>query len=388
MNMAHTPDLRDIAGKADLLVGRQDGLHVLSHADAREPEFMARWRALADLSSEPNPFFEPWFLLPSLDAFAPRSSEVALLAFYRDGTLAGVMPVGKSRDYYGYPVPHAATWLHANAFYGAPLVALGCEEGFWTALFEHFDAHPGLALFLHLPHLDAAGPLNAALDLVLSRSGRPTATVARHERAMLASDASPEDYLATTLSKKHCKELQRQRRRLSEQGDLRLERRTGTYALDEWIAEFLALEAAGWKGAAGSALACHTATSAFCADTLRGAAHAGRLERLALRLDGKPIAMLTSFVCPPGSFGFKTAFDESFASFSPGMQLQIDNLATLERDDIAWSDSCAAEGHPMIDRLWTERRRLVSRNIAIGGPVRCAAFRQLMAYETRRRSQA
>jgi hypothetical protein len=41
----------------------------------------------------------------------------------------------------------------------------------------------------------------------------------------------------------------------------------------------------------------------------------------------------------------------------------------------------------MIERLWRDRRRIVSRNIAIGGPLRRAAFRLLMAWETRPRRQ-
>jgi hypothetical protein len=85
---------------------------------------------------------------------------------------------------------------------------------------------------------------------------------------------------------------------------------------------------------------------------------AGRLQLLALELDNRPIAMLVNFLAPPGSFSFKTAFDESFARFSPGVLLQIENLRILERPEIAWMDSCAAEQHPMIESLWAQRRTL------------------------------
>lgn len=67
------------------------------------------------------------------------------------------------------------------------------------------------------------------------------------------------------------------------------------------------------------------------------------------------------------------------------MLLQLENLGLLEREGVEWADSCAAQGHPMIERLWRDRRRIVSRNIAIGGPLRRAAFRLLMAWETRPR---
>jgi hypothetical protein len=112
------------------------------------------------------------------------------------------------------------------------------------------------------------------------------------------------------------------------------------------------------------------------------------LERLALKLDGKAIAMLATFLAPPGAYSFKTTFDEAYARFSPGLLLQLENLDLLTRPGIEWADSCAVEGHSMIERIWREKRRLVSRNIAIGGPLRRAAFRTLMAYETRGRTQA
>ncbi|WP_152434070.1 GNAT family N-acetyltransferase [Erythrobacter sp. THAF29] len=384
--MASAPSLTKEILSAGQTPGRRDAVRVISFEEARQQHFRSTWQQLADAATEPNPFFEQWFLLPSLKAFG--SNSISLFTTYADGTLVGLMPLGRTRSYYGYPIPHIATWLHANAFYGAPLVAKGHERDFWRSLFAYLDRQPGLALLAHLPHLDAEGPMDTALVEVLAEDRRDAALVNRNERAMLASDLSPEDYLAQSLSKKHTKELRRKRRRLSEQGDLAFERRDDAYAIDEWIAEFLALEAAGWKGDAGSALASDSETGKFSAEALRGAAHAGRLERTTLRLDGKPIAMLSSFVCPPGSFGFKTAFDETFQTYSPGMQLQIDNLAVLDRKDIEWLDSCAAEGHPMIDRLWTERRTLVTRNIAIGGRARRAIFSALMAFETRRRSKA
>jgi hypothetical protein len=94
--------------------------------------------------------------------------------------------------------------------------------------------------------------------------------------------------------------------------------------------------------------------------------------------------MLASFLTPPGAFSFKTAFDERFARFSPGVLLQRENLAVLDRADVLWSDSCAAADHPMIDHIWRERRSIGRLSIGIGGPARQAVFRRLLRRETRR----
>ena len=110
----------------------------------------------------------------------------------------------------------------------------------------------------------------------------------------------------------------------------------------------------------------------------------GRLERLDLALDGVPIAMLATLIAPPGAFSFKTAFDEHYARFSPGVLLQLENLAMLDRAGIEWTDSCAVQGHPMIDSLWRERRALGRFSIAIGGSARRAVFDRLVSHELSR----
>src|SRR3546814_13925702 len=87
----------------------------------------------------------------------------------------------------------------------------------------------------------------------------------------------------------------------------------------------------------------------------------------ALDLGGRPLAMLVHFLCPPGGFSFKTAFDEDYARFSPGVLLQQANLDLLDDPRIAWVDRCAAPGHPMIDSVWRERRALVWVHVPLVG---------------------
>jgi CelD/BcsL family acetyltransferase involved in cellulose biosynthesis len=349
--------------------------------DLDTPAETARWDALAQWASEPNPFHESWYLLPALRAFDP-DGEVTLLCLEAGGQLAGVLPVVRQTRYYGHPVRHWANWLHGNTFVGAPLVAQGFERAFWRELFAWCDGHPGGALFLHLSHIPAEGPLHDALAQVLAEQGRQGSTVMREERAALRSALSPEAYLEESLSSKKRKELRRQHRRLAEEGALTVERIGGIENLADWTDEFLALEESGWKGEQGSALACNPYTAALFRSSLEGAAVRGRLERLAIRLDGKPLAMLATFLSPPGAFSFKTAFDETYGRFSPGVLLQRENLELLARADIVWTDSCAAADHPMIDHFWRERRTVARHNIAIGGKARRLLFRALAARET------
>lgn len=347
-------------------------------------EARAQWDALAERAAEPNPFHESWYLLPALRALDPGGT-VRLFTLTSRGELVGLLPLRHEPRYYGRPIPQLCNWIHGNCFLGSPLVAAGHEQEFWRALLDWADGNARRALFLHIAQLPLGGPLHTALQAVLTEQDRLGALVHREERAMLASTLSPEAYFAESLSGKKRKELRRQHTRLSELGALTFERRTDDAGLRDWTEAFLALEHSGWKGSAGSALASHQATAALFREALPGAAALGRLERLTLRLDGDPIAMLLQFLTPPGAFSYKTAFDERFARFSPGVLLQRENLDLLTHPAVRWCDSCAAADHPMIDHIWRERRAIGRFSIAIGGRVRRALFRQLVRLELGRR---
>jgi CelD/BcsL family acetyltransferase involved in cellulose biosynthesis len=350
--------------------------------DSAEARFA--WDALALCAAEPNPFHESWYLLPALRALDPTGS-VALLRFHFDGELAGILPLRRERRYYRWPIPHLASWVHPNCFLGAPLVAAGLERPFWRALLAWADANPRRGLFLHLAQIPLEGPLWSALQTVLAEQGRLAATVYREERALLASRHSPETYFEESMSGKKRKELRRQHTRLAELGELTFERRRDDAHLARWCEEFLALEHSGWKGSAGSALGSHQATVRLFREALSGAASRGRLERLTLSLDGEPIAMLVNFLTPPGAYSYKTAFDERYARFSPGVLIQRENLALLNHPEIQWCDSCAAADHPMIERIWREKRPVGRVSIAIGGKWRRALFARLLRAELRRK---
>ncbi|MGB7373133.1 GNAT family N-acetyltransferase [Pontixanthobacter sp.] len=344
------------------------------------PSLICRWQTLAAHSAEPNPFFEPWMLIPALRAF-PKPGAVKVLAYYDGDVLSGLIPVSTPKLYYGRPIPHWASWLHDNVFCGVPLVLPGSEKAFLAALLEWMQTRYSYGLFLHLSHIPQDGPFYTALRQQCGDHGLTAAVVHREKRAMLKSSQRPEEYYAASLSCKKRKELRRLANRLGEQGAVSFSRHGDADRLTEWTAQFLALEAEGWKGRDGSALASDAANKTFFEQTLTGAAKANRLERLTLSLDQRPIAMLVNFITPPGAYSFKTTFDENYARYSPGVLLQRENLDLLSNKTVEWTDSCAAADHPMIERIWREKRSMVKVNIGIGGAVRHTMFRQMIRCE-------
>lgn len=342
----------------------------------------AAWDRLADEASEPNPFAERWCLQSALHLLDPeRCARLVLVREGRDGALIGVMPLAPATRYGRLPLRHVTGWAHPNQFHGAPLVRAGMEHLFWSILLGWCDASDWAHTLLHVPRLTEGGPLHLALvDAVRARAAE-VEVVHREERALLESSLSPEAYWDEAMRAKKRKELRRQANRLGELGPISLRRWQLGDALPVWIDAFLDLEARGWKGKAGSALASHGETEAWFRAILAGAADAGKLDMRSLDLDGRPLAILINFLCPPGGFSFKTAFDEDYARFSPGVLLQQANLDLLNDDRLGWVDSCAAPGHPMIDSVWRERRHLVWINAPLSGGSDRLRFRALARVE-------
>ncbi len=329
----------------------------------------ASWDAIAARPSEPNAFAERWFVEASARNLQV-SADVRMLVVRAEGQLIGLMPICVAKKYGRLPVRHVENWLHYNSFFGAPLVRRSFEAYFWHRALALLDADPASPSFLHVVAQDGQGPL--AQGLIRARAG--AAVVHRSTRAFLESDLSPHAYYEATVRKKKRKELQRLQHRLAETGAVGFTRLARQDELEPWIDAFLALEASGWKGREGAALANTRETEDFVRDALRGAFAAGRLEMIRLDVDGRPIAMLVNFLTPPGSFSFKIAFDEAFARFSPGVLIQLENLKVLEKPEIDWMDSCAVEDHPMINSLWGQRRELARISVPLRGRRRRATF--------------
>jgi hypothetical protein len=96
-----------------------------------------------------------------------------------------------------------------------------------------------------------------------------------------------------------------------------------------------------------------------------------------LALDDAPIASAIVLRSGARAFYWKTAYDERFAEFSPGVQLTLAlSRALAAAPGLALIDSCALENHPMIDRIWPGRLALVDVAVsaAPGRPWRFAVW--------------
>jgi CelD/BcsL family acetyltransferase involved in cellulose biosynthesis len=299
------------------------------------------WQALAHDALEPNPFYEPWMLLPALEAYARR---VHLVFLYEGSSLAAFFPLERAYFYRRLPIPHMRLWRYPHCYLGTPLVRTGYGVQALETLFDWLGND-----MVHWRDLPGDGPFVAALQAV---GGAVRYCPYRRNRALLRRHGDADAYIAQALHKATRKELARLQRRLAELGVLAFKRSDDTES-------FLALEAAGWKGRNGSALASTPQGRRFFRAMSAQAARLGRLELLSLELNGRPIAMKCNLLAGEGAFAFKIAYDEAFARYSPGTLLELENIRAFHCGGARWMDSCAAPEHFMANRLWLERRALV-----------------------------
>ena len=171
------------------------------------------------------------------------------------------------------------------------------------------EGHPcGLWVSLRSPYLPLPKPVQAS-----GKKGAP---------------ASSYDQIEAALDGKFRQNLRRRRRRLAEQGEVKyqLVDARDAKALDAALADFFEIEASGWKGRGGTAIAARPELVGFYTQIARDAARRGALALGVLSLKEKPIAAHLSVVHGGRHYLVKIGYDESLAEYSPGQQLVSDAI--------------------------------------------------------------
>ncbi len=344
------------------------------------PDELESWQALADDALEPNPFFAPGFVLPASKALAEPGSVHLMRVVDRGATVVAVPAI---KHLWRRTLPAISSWRHKHCFLGTPLVRAGRDPSEVLEPLLHGlskEAGRGALVFEQLVH---DGPVAQAMRQAAREVGFETALDVRSERAFVTR-RSDETYL-DHLSRKHRKELARQRRRLAETlgGDLRMRDSTS----DPGAAQrFMRVESGGWKGSAGTAFLSDPADAMMFDEICSNFRGRGRLQMFELVAGDTVAAVKCNLLAGPGSFTFKIGFDESVGRFSPGVQLELENLAEFHRRGSAWMDSCAVSDNRMINGLWPERRMLASLVLTRRGVIGSATGVALRsAYQLRQR---
>jgi CelD/BcsL family acetyltransferase involved in cellulose biosynthesis len=334
---------------------------VHSPAELSEAQLGA-WSRLAERACEPNPFFEPAFVRAAVRHLEGGAEVRLLVAEDGSGDWRGCVPVRASRRWRRVPLPSISSWVHPYCFLGTPLMDREDPPGAARALLEAAGLMRRSALFG--VSLAGSGPVLAALEAASAELGRNALPYESFRRAALRR-RSDGDYVA--LSRKHEREVARMRRRLSELlGDELTV--TDRASEDSAIEEFLRIERGGWKGEEGTAFASIPGHADLFREVCRSFADAGRLWLLSLQASGRAVAMKCNLLAGEEVFCFKIAFDEEYARFSPGIQLEVENADYFQQSPGSnLMDSCALPNNEMINRLWKGRREIAAVALPMGG---------------------
>lgn len=279
---------------------------------ALEPE----WNALVAQTGN-ELFYRHEFLRVWLDNFAPTAPLRILTLRDAQGALQAALPLLLERGtMYGAPVRQlvAAANPHSCRF---DLIAREPERAA-QALLAHLRADRSWDL-LRLNDVPETGAGRALLAAARA-AGLATGTWESLQSPYFPLPASHEAFQAT-LQSKFKANCRRRRKKLEEKGQVRFERYEGGVELDAKLEEGFALEASGWKGQRGTAMAQDARTRGFYTELARESARSGRLTLYFLRLDDRAVAFHFGLTHAGRYLLLKPGYDESLRECSPGQLL-------------------------------------------------------------------
>jgi hypothetical protein len=332
----------------------------------------ARWARLSARAAPGNIFAQDWFMEPALRHCGTAATLRLAVVRQASGEWLGVLPLVFEPKVGRCPLPSLHSWRATNQFLATPLVLPGLEKAFWTGLLARLDRGPGLALALCCEDLPLDDPTTLALVSLCAEQGRMIETLARFVRpARLSGTRRSGDPCALRKLDRRLDGLER--RLVQALGPVSMVIHTAAEDSEAWIAAFLALERAGWKGRERSALACSQDNAGLFREAIRHGHRIGAARLASLRAGDRIVAMSSWFVAHGHGFGFKMTYDEAWRPYAPGRLLMRRIGGLVAGDAPQLFDTCAPAGTPT-DALWPDTRTLGSFAIAIGSRARRRAL--------------
>ena len=257
-----------------------------------------------------------WGFALALAATLLADAEITVLVAAGAGGAMAMLPICRDRGW-------LARWRMLGArevFEPGDLLCADAEGA--DALARQIAAQPRAAAFDRVP---ATSPLVPALVRAMRGRGlvRVRPAVACPTIALNEAWHEPEQ----CFNSGRRSDFRRAARRAAELGEVTCEVLSPCPAeFDALFDEAIAVEARGWKTAAGTAIAVDRAKEAFFRDYLRQACTEGTCRVAFLRIDGQAAAMQLALEWNGRFWLYKIGFDENFARCSPGTLLMLHTL--------------------------------------------------------------
>jgi CelD/BcsL family acetyltransferase involved in cellulose biosynthesis len=277
------------------------------------------WNELLEQSGISFPFMTHEWVRTWIEYFGAEQ-RIHVLLVKAGRTIVGIVPL----------------MLRQGWMYGLPVRRLQSIHNVYSERFDFIINGPPDEIYPTIwNHLLTRGPAWDVLELHQVPVGSPTlshlvrlATADRHPAERWHSCDSPcipaegsWEYYRETLDRRHLANLRNRLGRLNRMGRIEMEVIKDAEPAEAAFAEGWTIEAAAWKGEAGTAIRCLPRVRAFYEAFAIRAARRGWLRLYFLRIGGQRIAFCYGLCFRNRLFTLKTGYDPRYASCSPSTVL-------------------------------------------------------------------
>lgn len=326
--------------------------HVTVSLASPELDITPHWAALSCRAAA-NVFMNPAALkVAHATDFAQVHVLLAWLDDAQPARLVGLWALQDARLTPMWPL-FLASPPYNYAFLSNPVIDPEFMDEAAKAFLDAIEHEAGLPKVIRLRYLDASSDSYAAILKSLVARGAHMVKLSERQRAFVTKEFGLKRSGSTR------KKLRQDWHRLCALGRVEVVNDRSSAAARDAFEIYLAMEAASWKGARGTALLCNAADAAFARRLIAALAAERNASVALLKVDGRAVAAQVLLYCGSMAYTWKTAFDSDFGKYSPGTLL-IDKLSEqlFAADGIESIESCSPQGGFM-SHLWDGRRATV-----------------------------
>jgi len=275
------------------------------------------WNRLAEQAALDHPFLEHVWIRTWWECFG-RESRMHVMLVRENDELIGIAPLIETRvRMFGVTIRRLGFFYNSHVPRTGFLVARGSPDvhaAIWSHLLN--DSRWDV---LQLCQLEEGTEALVAMARLAVASGCRVETWMSAESPYVPIRTSWTEYFGG-LSSKHRANLRNRLKRLSARGPVDMEA-VSSAGLEQAIAEGMRLEAAAWKGDAGTAIGCDASLARFYSLLADRCAQRGWLRLRFLKSHAERIAFDYSLAYKDRIFLLKHGYDPHYSQFSPSKLL-------------------------------------------------------------------
>jgi hypothetical protein len=276
------------------------------------------WNTLVSEAGLEHPFLEHVWVRTWWECFGAGSA-MHIVVVKSGGCVVAIAPLILTPIWmYGVPLRCLGLFYNSHVPRAEFIVARGSEQTY-AAIWNHLEKDSSWDV-LQLCQLEEGSQTLHATARLAALSGRRVETWISSECPYIPIRTPWNEYFSG-LATKHRANLRNRMRRLLGQGLAGMETVDSEAGLVGALEEGLRLEAAAWKGEAGTAISCDPRLARFYSLLAQRTAERGWLRLNFLRSDSERIAFDYSLAYRGRIFLLKHGYDPAYSQFSPSQLL-------------------------------------------------------------------